>query len=119
MVFGCRFRTRSTAMPRPDGTTVVSRSIIILSTGRTGTMALARHFHDSYDAITGRHEPRPTRHLRLASGRRLSGGARPADLRRQLASARDKLLAGVTTPIYLESNWYLYGFLDVLRDVYP
>jgi hypothetical protein len=37
---------------------------VLLSTGRTGTMAIARYLRESYPGVCALHEPRPSRHLR-------------------------------------------------------
>lgn len=97
----------------------VQRSVIILSTGRTGTMALAHYFDAHYADVTATHEPKPSRTLRIYSGRYMAGKFTLDDLRARLHRARTDLLAKVPTTVYVESNWYLYGFLEVLRDVFP
>ena len=92
--------------------------VVILSTGRTGTKALAHFFNTSYDNVTALHEPAPSRHLRLLSNRAMARGITPAGAVKALSSARRKLLASLTRPVYIESNWYVYGFLDALRPVF-
>lgn len=92
--------------------------VAILSTGRTGTVALARYFGDTYELVHAVHEPRPSRHLRLASNRYLCHKIGRDQLARRLESARRKLFAKISEPIYLESNPFLHGFLDVLPEVY-
>jgi hypothetical protein len=92
--------------------------VVILSTGRTGTAALAHFFNTSYDDVTALHEPKPTRHLRLLSNRAVAKGISPATATRALALSRRRLLNSLTRPIYIESNWYLYGLLDALRPVF-
>src|SRR5215213_2768484 len=92
--------------------------VVILSTGRTGTKALALYFNTSYDNVTALHEPRPSRHLRLLSNRAMAKGMTADDAVRTLSKARSSLLASLTRPIYLESNWYIYAFLDALRPVF-
>ena len=92
--------------------------VVILSTGRTGTKALAHFFNTTYDNVTALHEPKPSRHLRLLSNRAIAKGMTPAAAVRALSSARSSLLASLTRPVYIESNWYLYGFLDALRPVF-
>ena len=92
--------------------------VVILSTGRTGTKALAHFFNTTYDNVTALHEPRPSRHLRLASNRAMAKGMSSDAAVRTLGNARSQLLASLTRPIYIESNWYIYAFLDALRPVF-
>ncbi len=92
--------------------------VIILSTGRTGTMGLARLFDTGFDNVKGLHEPRPSRNLRIASNKAVCGRLSREALHRKLARSRRKLLGSIDERIYVESNWFIYGFLDVLRDVY-
>ena len=96
----------------------LEKVVVILSTGRTGTKALAHFFNTTYDNVTALHEPRPSRHLRLLSNRAMAKGMTPDAAVRALTKARSKLLASLTRPIYIESNWYVYGFLDALRPVF-
>ena len=92
--------------------------VVILSTGRTGTAALAHFFNTSYDNVTALHEPKPTRHLRVLSNRAVAKGLSAATATRALALSRRRLLNSLTRPIYIESNWYLYGLLDALKPVF-
>ena len=96
----------------------LEKVVVILSTGRTGTKALAHFFNTSYDNVTALHEPRPSRHLRLLSNRAMAKGMTPDAAVRALSKARSRLLASLTRPIYIESNWYVYGFIDALRPVF-
>jgi hypothetical protein len=96
----------------------LDKVVVILSTGRTGTKALAHYFNTSYDNVTALHEPRPSRHLRVLSNRAMAKGMTPADAVRTLSKARSSLLASLTRPLYIESNWYIYAFLDALRPVF-
>ncbi len=92
--------------------------VIILSTGRTGTMGLAKLFDDGFTNVKGLHEPPPSRNLRIASNRYVCGRLNRASLLRILSDSRRKLLGRIEEPVYVESNWYLYGFLDVLEEVF-
>lgn len=95
-----------------------SKTILIISAGRTGTTALAQYFDLAYDEVRGLHEPRPTRSLRRLSVKGVAGKATAEQLERSLRRARRSILAKVQEPIYLESNGFLSGFLTVLDDVY-
>ena len=88
--------------------------VVILSTGRTGTMALARRFDEAWDEVRALHEPRPNRHLRIASNRHLCGRMSASAAAGLFAASRRRLFRAVRQPIYIESNNFLHGFLDVL-----
>lgn len=92
--------------------------VIAVSTGRTGSQALARHFDACYEQIRGLHEPPPSRALRFASNRYLCGRVSRETMARRLTKARASLLGTIDQPIYLESNPFLHGFLDVFDEVF-
>jgi hypothetical protein len=92
--------------------------VVVVSTGRTGTQALAHHLDASYANVTALHEPRPSRHLRLMSNRAVAGAVTMDEAVAELTRSRAKLFAGVRTPVYVESNWYVYGLLEALPEVF-
>ena len=92
--------------------------LIVLSTGRTGTKALAHYFNVAYDQVTALHEPKPSRYLRTLSNRAVAGKLSREQRLNSLARARRGIMGRLTRPVYIESNWYIYGFVDVLKDVF-
>jgi hypothetical protein len=92
--------------------------VVVLSTGRTGTQALAHYFNTAYDNVTALHEPKPTRHFRMMSNRAMTGKLNRETAVRALVRSRRRLVEKITRPIYVESNWYLYGFLEPLKEVF-
>jgi len=93
------------------------KTVLVLSTGRTGTNFIAKLFN-RHPQVTALHEPRPSRIMRMWSIARIEGAATRQDLAGVLLSTRRKLLASVDTPIYLESNPYLFGAADCLNEVF-
>lgn len=91
--------------------------VVVLSTGRTGTTALAAHLDKCYPQVRALHEPAPSWRLRMASVKAVSGRLKKDELVRILTSARRDLLAKIDRPIYVESNPYLMGFLEALDEV--
>src|SRR5439155_26640942 len=91
--------------------------VVVLSTGRTGTQALAHYFNAAYDDVTALHEPKPTRHFRVMSNRAVAGKLSKETAVRAVVRSRRRLIEKITRPVYLESNWYLYGSLESLKDV--
>ena len=92
--------------------------VIILSSGRTGTTALARIFGDAFESVCGLHEPKPSRRLRREGFAYLAGRRTREQMIDSLTRARTKLCAGVGEPIYVETNPYLLGFAEVLNEVF-
>ncbi len=92
---------------------------MLLSTGRTGTQALAHHINNNYDNILALHEPKPSRMLRVYSGMYCAGRLTEDKMESILRRSRRKLLEGNTPEIYIESNNFLYGFVPVLGKVFP
>jgi len=92
--------------------------VILLSTGRTGTKALAQYFDTCYEQVRALHEPHPSRHLRVASNRYLCKRLSKDDMVRILAKSRRRLFAALSEPIYIESNHFLHGFLEALDELF-
>ena len=92
--------------------------VFILSSGRTGTAALARYLHRGCKDTTALHEPKPSRRLRISSNRFLAGKNTREEMIRRLQAARFKILKGLQTSTYIEANPFLFGFLDVLGEVF-
>jgi hypothetical protein len=99
----------------------LARVAIILSSGRTGTQFLARYFDSNYREVVARHEPPPSRTLRICSNAGVAGSLSRERLlwllRRYRGRWREGLGEGVE--LYIESNGFLYGFIEVLREVWP
>lgn len=93
------------------------KTVIILSTGRTGTQFFAKFFNNHPD-ITALHEPKPSRLIRMWSIARIEGKADKGSLAKVLYKKRKKLLSKISTPVYVESNPYLFGAADCLDDVF-
>lgn len=93
--------------------------VLVVSTGRTGTKALATHLGKCCPDVTAFHEPRPTRfHLRRIGNRFLCGRLGHSDLVDTLRAHRDRMLAQAPARCYVESNPALSGFLDAFGEVF-
>lgn len=92
--------------------------IFILSCGRAGTTALARHVHALLPDATVRHEPPFWLLLRWMSVRMLTGRSSRTDGARLLSTLR---LAERrrTQGTYIETTPALWGFTPILRQVFP
>lgn len=97
----------------------VRKTVFVVSTGRTGTQAIARHFQQSYLNVTALHEPAPSRPLRVLSNLYLCRRVGVHSLARAVRLLRRSLLARASTDLYLESNPFLHGCLDVLDGIFP
>jgi len=94
------------------------RVVFIVSSGRTGTKALAHHLSRCYGNVTAVHEPRPSWRLRIASGKSICGRMTPDGLATLLARSRQRSVAQIIRPIYIESNPFLWGFLGAFEKVF-
>lgn len=90
--------------------------VFILSTGRTGTQFLARFFDANYDSTLSVHEPKPSYHLRVLSNAYAARHAPKQLSLGVLRRSRHKLLDGLTKEFYIESNNFIYGFVDLLPE---
>jgi hypothetical protein len=91
---------------------------VILSSGRTGTRFLARYLDANFSGVTAVHEPAPSWRLRIASFARISGRLSREDLCARLRSARRRALDSAGEGLYVESNPFLSGFVEVLDEVF-
>jgi hypothetical protein len=94
------------------------RFVLIVSTGRTGTKALAQHLDKCYPQVCALHEPRPSWRLRMATTRALCGKMQRQQLVEKLVRLRRGLISRVSQGIYVESNPYLSGFIEVFPEVF-
>ena len=96
----------------------MSKTALILSSGRTGTQFLARYFAANYDGVIALHEPPPARWLRFASHAHMRGSLSDDRLRALLAWKRRRYDDRLAGELYIESNPFLSGFVDVIGDVW-
>jgi len=92
--------------------------VFILSSGRTGTTAMARYLSECCEGTLALHEPKPSRILRMASSRRLARRLTNEQMSQMLRRKRQRLVSQIDQPNYVESNPYLYGFVEVLGEVF-
>ncbi|WP_337996688.1 hypothetical protein [Oleispirillum naphthae] len=96
------------------------RVAYVVSTGRTATEFLAWFFSQAFpDRVTALHQPAPYRLFRPLSNAHVSGHLGENALRLAFRLARGRRLRRIATPIYLESNNYLYGFANLLAGTAP
>lgn len=93
------------------------KPVFILATGRTGTKFFAELLNND-PKITALHEPKPSRILRLWTMAYFEGDANENELATVLFAKRKRLMSRIDTPIYIESNPFLVGFLKVLDKVF-
>jgi len=92
--------------------------IFIVSSGRTGTKAIAQHLSRCYPQVWAEHEPAPSWRLRMGTTRALCGKATREELKEMLVKLRRGLVERTERGIYVESNSYLSGFIEVLGEVF-
>jgi hypothetical protein len=94
LYFGRRFGVEALAIF--DGK--FDKTALVVSSGRTGTKALAQHLSGCYSSVCALHEPPPSWRLRRASARALAGRAGRGELVELLARSRRKLAFGEVFP---------------------
>ncbi len=96
----------------------MKRIALIVSSGRTGTQFLARYFDANYENVVARHEPRPAYRVRLAANAHAAGALSRERLVRLLERKRRRTIDPVETELYVESNPFLWGAIDVFDEVF-
>lgn len=90
--------------------------VFILSTGRTGTKFLAEYLNN-YTNVYAVHEPKPSRQLRMWSMAYLQGEVTQQKLSRIMPRLRSRILKKLdSNTIYVESNPFITGFANVLKQ---
>jgi hypothetical protein len=96
----------------------VPRTVLIVSSGRTGTQFLAHYFDANYANVVGRHEPRPRYRVRLAANAHAAGAFSRDRLVALLARKRRNTIDPLDAELYVESNPFLWGAVDVFDEVF-
>jgi len=95
-----------------------TKVVFIVSTGRTGTKFFETFFNDPPEVVA-RHEPKPSRILRMWSNARLESQASARKLAAVLLAKRKNLVDPAQPPkIYIESNPFVVGFTEVFGEVF-
>ncbi len=94
------------------------KTAFILSSGRTGTKFLAEFFSANYPGVLALHEPPPSYHLRMLANAYLSGSAPRWLMIAALRASRASVMRRRAGRTYVESNPFLFGFADVLGEVF-
>lgn len=96
----------------------LDKVVMILSTGRTGTAAIAEYFNEGFTGIRAVHEPRPSWRLRIVANKYMAGQISREQAIRTFIQAREQQIACTQQPIYAESNPFLVGFVDIISEVF-
>ncbi len=93
--------------------------LLVVSTGRTGTVAFAANFQDRYPAATALHEPAGSRLLRIAGNMYAAG-----KLTAKHASGVVRSTYGIRRwryrdRVFIECNPHMCCLLPIVRDLYP
>jgi len=91
---------------------------LVLSSGRTGTKFLAEFFSANHPDVLAVHEPAPSYHLRMLANARLAGAASRGLLIAALRASRGGLERRRAGRTYIESNPFLFGFVEVFGAVF-
>ena len=93
-------------------------TVLIVSSGRTGTQFLARYFDTNYENIVARHEPPPRVRVRLAANAYAAGALGRERLVALLERKRRETIDSLDADLYIESNPFLWGAIDVFDEVF-
>ncbi len=96
----------------------MQRAVLIVSSGRTGTQFLARYFDANYENVVARHEPPPRVRVRLASNAHAAGVLSRERLVTLLEKKRREFIDPIVAELYIESNPFLWGAIDVFDEVF-
>jgi len=96
----------------------VPRTVLIVSSGRTGTRFLARYFDGNFADVEARHEPWPRLSLRLASNAYAAGAFSGAALLAMLRRRKRRRIDRSGARIYIESNPLLWGAIDLFDEAF-
>lgn len=117
---GCGERAESDGQPQQITTGDGERSVaLVLSAGRTGTKFLAQYLDANYPEVIARHEPKPSRSLRLASHAHMVGALSRGRLVALLRRKRQRYVDPLRAPLYVECNPFLAGYADVIPEIWP
>ncbi len=97
----------------------IKQPVLIVSTGRTGTKAIATYFDRLYESVTAYHEPKPSRRFRIISNLYLCNKISTETSAKVISHSRRRILSNISTPYYIESNPFMYGCLDGLKLIFP
>lgn len=92
--------------------------VFIVSTGRTGTMALAKHY-DRMENIVAAHEPAGSYYFNVLSNLYRAGWINHWHVASGLSLRRRKLESGPEPSVYIESNPWLHGCVSALDQAFP
>lgn len=90
----------------------------VVSTGRTGTKAIAHHFDGKEPGVIARHEPPPSRRFARISTKFECSAIDRDHVVRSLVKARRRMFEALQGELYIESNPWLHGCLDALDEVF-
>lgn len=93
------------------------RTVWIVSSGRTGTQFLARYFDANFDAVSALHEPPPRVRTRVVVNAFMKGACSRERVL-SLLRAKRRRIERIATPLYVESNPFLWGAIGCLEEVF-
>lgn len=94
------------------------RTAFALSTGRTGTKFLAHYLDRNYPDVVAVHEPPGSRWLRVVANAYQASRVRREFAIGALRRARRQVLTRPGADLYVESNPFLSGMVDLLGEVF-
>lgn len=96
-----------------------TQPILILSTGRTGTIFLARLFADMYPNVAAYHERGNSRPIQIAANLHFSHLLPKSGIKAVWAFLKGKEIATCEKQFHLDANNFLYGLAALYPELYP
>ncbi len=94
------------------------KTVLIVSSGRTGTRFLACYFDANFADVVARHEPAPRVSLRLASNAYAAGAFSRTALLAMLRRRKRRRIDRSGARVYVESNPLLWGAIDLFDEAF-
>jgi len=92
--------------------------VFIISTGRTGTKALAEFFNSNFDSVAAYHQPSFSRIVNVASNLYLCGKLNGNSLHRLVRKLKKRRIEKTPEQFYIEANSLNYGVSKILREIF-
>jgi hypothetical protein len=96
-----------------------TQPVLIVSTGRTGTIFFARLFADLYPQVASYHERGQSRPIQIATHLYYSGLLSRKMLTGLWKRLKGNEIAACDKPFHLDANCFLYGIAALAPELYP
>jgi hypothetical protein len=96
-----------------------TRSIVIISTGRTGTIFLSRLFGDLYPQVSSYHERGASRPIQILTNLHFAHLFPKSGLKHAWRLLKGREIETCKKPFHMDANCFLYGLVALAPELYP